>query len=162
MPSVEFTLNRKDVTADFEEGMSLLEVLRLSLGVTSPKNGCSQGFCGSCTVLVDGRPALACLKKPADAAGREVTTLEGIPEAQRQLLARAFVQEGAIQCGWCTPGIMVRAKSVLDRGKGRDRAAVAKALEAHLCRCTGYLRIVDAVQDAAKRQRQLALQVEGK
>ncbi|MBI4914986.1 MAG: molybdopterin-dependent oxidoreductase [Acidobacteria bacterium] len=150
MPIVGFKLNGKDVTADFEEGMSLLEVLRLSLGVTSPKNGCSQGFCGSCTVLVDGRPALACLKKPADAAGHEVTTLEGIPEAQRQLLARAFVQEGAIQCGWCTPGIMVRAKSVLDRGKGRDRAAVAKALEAHLCRCTGYLRIVDAVETAAE------------
>jgi xanthine dehydrogenase molybdenum-binding subunit len=150
MPAVEFTLNGQCVSASFEEGMSLLEVLRLSLGVTSPKDGCSQGFCGSCTVLVDGRPALACLKKPADVAGREVTTLEGLPEAQRQLLARAFVQEGAIQCGWCTPGIMVRAKSVLDRGKGRDRAAVAKALEAHLCRCTGYLRIVDAVETAAE------------
>ena len=106
MPSVGFALNGKGVAAEYEEGMSLLEVLRLSLDVTSPKNGCSQGFCGSCTVLVDGRPALACLKKPADVAGHEVTTLEGIPEAERQLLARAFVQEGAIQCGWCTPGMI--------------------------------------------------------
>lgn len=157
MLEVAFRLNDERVVAEYEEGMSLLEVLRLKLGVTSPKNGCSQGFCGSCTVLVDGRPALACLKKPTDVAGHEVTTLEGIPEAERQLLARAFVQEGAIQCGWCTPGIMVRAKSVLDRGKGRDRAAVAKALEAHLCRCTGYLRIIDAVKDAAARQPALSV-----
>jgi selenium-dependent xanthine dehydrogenase len=149
MPSVAFTLNGRAATASFEEGMSLLETLRVTLGVTSPKNGCSQGFCGCCTVLVDGRPALACLKRPHEVAGREVTTLEGIPEAQRQLLARAFVQEGAIQCGFCTPGILVRAKALLDRGKGHDRTAIMKALDAHLCRCTGYLRLSDAIETAA-------------
>jgi len=149
MPSIAFTLNGRAATATFEEGMSLLETLRTALGVTSPKNGCSQGFCGCCTVLVDGRPALACLKRPHEIAGREVTTLEGIPEAQRQLLARAFVQEGAIQCGFCTPGILVRAKALLDRGKGHDRGAIMKALDAHLCRCTGYLRLADAIETAA-------------
>jgi xanthine dehydrogenase molybdenum-binding subunit len=149
VPSVAFALNGRAVTATFEEGMSLLETLRSALGITSPKNGCSQGFCGCCTVLVDGRPALACLKRPQEVAGREVTTLEGIPEAQRQLLARAFVQEGGIQCGFCTPGILVRAKALLDRGKGHDRAAIMKALDAHLCRCTGYLRVADAIETAA-------------
>ncbi len=150
MPTVTFSLNGAPTTASYEEGMHLLEVLREECGITSPKDGCSpQGYCGCCTVLVDGHPALACLKRPAEIAGHAVVTLEGIPEARRLLLARAFVQEGAIQCGFCTPGIMLRAVSVLDRGKGRDRDAVGRALSAHLCRCTGYTRIFDAIGRAA-------------
>ena len=114
MPTVTFTLNGRPTTVPYEDGMHLLEVLREECGVTSAKDGCApQGVCGCCTVLVDGRPALACLKKPAEIAGRSVVTLEGIPEAERALLARAFVQEGAVQCGFCTPGIMVRASSLL-------------------------------------------------
>jgi aldehyde oxidoreductase len=101
-------------------------------------------------VLVDERPALACLKKAEQVAGRSVTTLEGIPEAQRQVLARAFVQEGAVQCGFCTPGIAMRAKTLLDRGTATDRDAVKKALAGHLCRCTGYTRIVDAITTAGE------------
>jgi len=147
---VSFTLNGQAVTATYEEGMHLLEVLRLSCGITSPKNGCSQGVCGSCTVLLDGRPVLACQKQPAEVAGRTVTTLEGLPAAKRELLAAAFVREGAVQCGFCTPGIMLRAACLLDRGKGKDRTAVARALAAHLCRCTGYLRIFDAIATAAE------------
>jgi xanthine dehydrogenase molybdenum-binding subunit len=151
MPDVTFRLNGQEVTARYEEGMHLLEVLREECGITSPKDGCSpQGVCGCCTVLVDGHPALACLKKPQEMAGREVVTLEGIPEAQRQLLARAFVQEGAVQCGYCTPGIVVRAASLLDRGKTGDREAVARALSGHLCRCTGYQRIFDAIRTAGE------------
>ncbi|MGE5234785.1 MAG: molybdopterin cofactor-binding domain-containing protein [Acidobacteriota bacterium] len=150
MPELDFTLNGRPTTASYDEGMSLLEVLRTACGVTAAKNGCSQGFCGSCTVLIDGRPALACQKKPEHVVGRELTTLEGLPEKERELLARAFVREGAIQCGFCTPGIMMRTYALLRRGKGRDRAAVARALNAHLCRCTGYLRIFDAVATAAE------------
>ena len=150
MPKVTFTLNGTPTMANYEEGMHLLEVLREECGITSPKDGCSpQGYCGCCTVLVDGHPALACLKRPDDVAGHEVVTLEGVPEAKRRLLARAFVQEGAVQCGFCTPGILLRAFSVLDRGKGRDREAVGRALSAHLCRCTGYTRIFDAIASAA-------------
>ncbi len=151
MPDLDFTLNGRAVTVAYEEGASLLEVLRTSCGITSPKDGCSgEGVCGCCTVLVDGRPALACLKAPGDAAGREVVTLEGLPARQRQLLADAFVREGAVQCGFCTPGIVVRAASLLDRGRAADRAAVTRALGAHLCRCTGYLRIADAIQSAGE------------
>lgn len=151
MPTVTFTLNGRETTASYEEGMHALEVLREECGVTSPKDGCSpQGTCGCCTVLVDGRPALACLKRPEELAGREVVTLEGIPQAQREVLARAFVQEGAVQCGYCTPGIVVRAASLLTRGKSADREAVARALAGHLCRCTGYQRIFDAILTAGE------------
>ncbi|MDD5564328.1 MAG: selenium-dependent xanthine dehydrogenase [Thermoanaerobaculaceae bacterium] len=151
MPTVTFTLNGALTTARYEEGMHVLEVLREECGVTSPKDGCApQGVCGCCTVLVDGRPALACLKKPPEIAGRSVVTLEGIPEAERAVLARAFVQEGAVQCGYCTPGIMVRAASLVERGKAGDRDAVAKALAGHTCRCTGYQRIFDAIRTAGE------------
>ena len=151
MPTVTFTLNGRETTASYEDGMHLLEVLREECGVISPKDGCApQGVCGCCTVLVDGRPALACLKRPQDVAGRSVVTLEGIPDAQREVLARAFVQEGAIQCGYCTPGVVVRAFSLLERGKTGDRAAVAHALAGHTCRCTGYQRIFDAIATAGE------------
>jgi selenium-dependent xanthine dehydrogenase len=151
MPDVTFRLNGRMTTAHYEEGMHFLEVLREECGVVSPKDGCSpQGVCGCCTVLVDGHPALACLKKPQEMAGREVVTLEGIPEAQRQVLARAFVQEGAVQCGYCTPGVVMRAFCLLERGKTSDRPAVARALSGHLCRCTGYQRIFDAIRSAGE------------
>ncbi|MBP1619810.1 MAG: selenium-dependent molybdenum hydroxylase 1, partial [Acidobacteria bacterium] len=153
MPEVTFTVNGKQVSVGFDDGETLLDVLRDRLGLVAAKDGCSQGTCGSCTVLVDGRPALACLKPPAQLAGREVITLEGLPERQRQLLARAFVQEGAVQCGYCTPGLVMRAACLLDRGTALDRAAVAKALDAHVCRCTGYLRVADAIASAGEAWR---------
>jgi selenium-dependent xanthine dehydrogenase len=151
MSELSFTLNAKPVTVDFEEGMTLLEVLRDVCGVTSPKDGCSpQGQCGCCTIMVDGRAVLSCLRKPASVADREVTTLEGIPEEKRRILAEAFVREGGLQCGFCTPGIVARTVSLLDRGADVDEADVAKALNGHLCRCTGYRRIVDAILTAGE------------
>lgn len=149
MPELRFTLNGRDTTVTYEEGMHFLEVLRDVCDVTSPKDGCApQGSCGACAVLVDGRPVLTCLRKPEQMAGKDVTTLEGIPAQQRQILSRAFVQDGAIQCGYCIPGIVLRASSLLESGKATDRDAVIKALPGHLCRCTGYQRIIDAIQTA--------------
>ncbi|MCH7876389.1 MAG: selenium-dependent xanthine dehydrogenase [Gemmatimonadetes bacterium] len=151
MPEISFTLNGRHRTVTYEQGMHFLEVLREILGVTSPKDGCApQGYCGCCAILIDGHPALACLRKPEHIAGKTVTTLEGIPEAQRAVLSRAFVQEGAIQCGYCIPGIVLRASSLLESGKAADRDAVIKALPGHLCRCTGYTRIIDAIQTAGE------------
>ncbi len=122
-------------------------MLRERLHVTTVKDGCSpQGVCGCCTILLDDKPALACLLDPSRVAGREVTTLEGLPEHQRQLLAECFVQTGAVQCGFCTPGIAIRAAHLVNRGLTDDRQRVQKALAGHLCRCTGYHRIVDAIQ----------------
>ena len=112
MPNLSFTLNGRPTTVPFEEGMHFLEVLREECGVTSPKDGCApQGHCGCCTILVDGRPVMACLRKPEQMAGKEVTTLEGLPEAKRRVLADAFVREGGIQCGFCIPGIVARASA---------------------------------------------------
>ncbi|MGD8439558.1 MAG: selenium-dependent xanthine dehydrogenase, partial [Holophagae bacterium] len=147
MPSVRFTVNGRPIAIDYEEGEHLLSVLRERLGITSVKDGCApQGVCGCCTVLLDGRPALACLLDPARVAGREVVTLEGLPEHQRQLLADSFIRSGAVQCGFCTPGVAMRAAHLIDQGLTADRQRVVKALDGHLCRCTGYHRIVDAIQ----------------
>ncbi|MFQ5694529.1 MAG: molybdopterin cofactor-binding domain-containing protein, partial [Terriglobia bacterium] len=151
MHQVTFTLNGKRTTVPYEPGMHFLEVLREECGITSPKDGCApQGYCGCCAVLVDGQPALSCLRKPEQMEGREVLTLEGLPEEQRQVLAQAFVKEGAIQGGFCIPGIIVRAASLLNRGCAQDGGAVAKALSGHLCRCTGYSRIIDAILTAGE------------
>jgi len=151
MPTIHFTLNGKETVASYEPGMHLLEVLREECGIISAKNGCApEGACGCCLVMVDGTPALSCLRKPEQTEGREVVTLEGLPEDVRTRMGEAFVLEGGVQCGFCIPGIVVRAASLIDQGKTGDRAAVAKALDGHLCRCTGYGRILDSIQTAGE------------
>ena len=151
VPTLRFTLNGKSTEATYETGMHLLEVLREQCGVVSAKNGCApEGACGCCLVMIDGRPALSCLRKPDQMNGHDVVTLEGIPEEVRRVLADAFVLEGGVQCGFCTPGIVVRAASLIQHGKTDDRDAILKALDGHLCRCTGYMRIIDAIQTAGE------------
>ncbi|HPC82586.1 MAG TPA: selenium-dependent xanthine dehydrogenase [Thermoanaerobaculaceae bacterium] len=150
MAQVELTVNGVDRCLEPEEGETLLETLRERLGLVAAKVGCAQGTCGTCTVLVDGSPALACMLPTARLGGRRVVTLEGLPEPQRHLLARSFVQEGAVQCGYCTPGLVMRAHWLVERGRATDREAVAKALGSHLCRCTGYLRVFDAIRTAGE------------
>ena len=151
MPRIRFTLNGKETVASYEPGMHLLEVLREECGIISAKNGCApEGACGCCLVMIDGTPALSCLRKPEQTEGREVVTLEGLPEDVRKRMGDAFVLEGGVQCGFCIPGIVVRAASLIEQGKTGDRAAVAKALDGHLCRCTGYGRILDSIQTAGE------------
>ena len=150
MPELSFELNGESRRVEYEEGMNLLDVLRDGCGVTSPKDGCApQGACGCCAVMVDGRAVLSCLRKPESADGASVTTLEGVPEGQRRVLAEAFVREGGLQCGYCTPGIAARVVSLLDRTPAVNEEQIRKALNGHICRCTGYQRIVDAVLTAA-------------
>ena len=151
MPTISFTLNGKPTTASYEPGMHLLEVLREQCGIVSAKNGCApEGACGCCLVVIDGRPALSCLRKPEQMDGHDITTLEGMAEDVRRVIADAFVLEGGVQCGFCIPGIVVRAASLIQQGKTEDRAVIAKALDGHLCRCTGYGRIIDAIQTAGE------------
>jgi xanthine dehydrogenase molybdenum-binding subunit len=151
MPETTFALNGKPTTVAYEPGMDFLEVLREGCGVRSPKNGCApEGVCGCCAVLVDGQPVLACLRKPEQMQGRDVVTLEGVPDDMRRVLGDAFQMEGAVQCGFCIPGIMIRAAGLLRYGHTQDRDVVAKSLDAHLCRCTGYARIIDAIQTAGE------------
>jgi selenium-dependent xanthine dehydrogenase len=151
MPKLSFTLNGKLTTAPYEPGMHFLEVLREECGIVSPKNGCApEGTCGCCAVLVDGRPVLSCLRKPEQMEGHDVVTVEGLPEKMRNVLGEAFVHEGGVQCGFCIPGIVVRAAGLIQEGCTGDREGVEKALDGHLCRCTGYARIIDAVQTAGE------------
>ncbi|MDQ3501246.1 MAG: molybdopterin-dependent oxidoreductase [Actinomycetota bacterium] len=144
---VAFRLNGSEVSASVEHP-HLLAALRDELGIASAKDGCApSGQCGCCTVLVDGKATISCQMSMAKAAGREVVTLEGFDLAERDRFARAFASTGALQCGFCTPGIVVRTKSLLaQKGNDLDRATIQSRLGAHLCRCTGYTKIVEAIE----------------
>lgn len=129
---------------------TLLEVLREDLHLTGTKHGCELGECGACSVLVDGESALSCLMLPIEAQGREIVTVEGLAEnGQPHPLQTAFAELEASQCGYCTPGMLVTAKALLDQNPNPDRSTIREALAGNLCRCTGYAKIVDAVQQAA-------------
>jgi xanthine dehydrogenase molybdenum-binding subunit len=147
----DFVLNGRPASVR-DDHPHLLAALREELDVTSPKDGCSpSGQCGCCTLLIDGKAQVSCQLPLTKVAGRTVTTLEGFDEAERQRLADAFAATGALQCGFCTPGILVRVKSLLDKkGAGLTRDDAARHLGAHLCRCTGYVKILDAVELLAK------------
>jgi aerobic-type carbon monoxide dehydrogenase small subunit (CoxS/CutS family) len=130
---------------------SLLDVLREELGVTSPKAGCEQGGCGACTVLVDGEPRRACLTPAAAADGSEIVTVEGLGSPERLApVQQAFVHHYGMQCGFCTPGMLVAAHAYLENGGTDDPKLIAEALAGHFCRCTGYVKIVNAVAAAAR------------
>lgn len=133
---------------------TLLEVLREDLGLTGTKHGCELGECGTCTVLVDGTPVLSCLALPVVLEGREITTVEGMEgPAGLHPLQRAFVELGAAQCGYCTPGFLLTAKALLEASPDPTREEIVEALGGNLCRCTGYLKIHEAVELAAARMR---------
>lgn len=129
----------------------LLDVLREQLGLTGAKLACDYGNCGSCTVLIDGKAVLSCLTLAMDAQGKDITTIEGM--AQNGLLhplQQAFVEHGAIQCGFCTPGMLLSAKALLDQNPHPDETEVKEAISGNLCRCTGYHKIADAILDVAE------------
>jgi carbon-monoxide dehydrogenase small subunit len=131
---------------------TLLEVLREDLGLTGTKHGCELGECSTCGVLVDGKPYLSCLAMPLDLEGREITTIEGLANgSQPHALQVAFAELGAAQCGYCTPAMLLTAKALLDRDPHPNRQAIMDALSGVLCRCTGYLKIFEAVELAASR-----------
>ncbi len=146
---VTFTLNGKEITADYEEGMSVLDVLREVCLIKSCKDGCSsQAFCGACTILINGVARISCGLKPTSIEGKEITTVEGLSEREQGILSKSFVKEGAVQCGFCTPGLVMRIKGFLDKNPTSTREEKAKAITGNLCRCTGYQRILDAIETA--------------
>ena len=151
---VEFSLNGSLVRVEPRAGESLLETLRERCGIRSLKDGCSpQGQCGACVALVDGQAKTTCAMSVESAAGRSILTLEGLSESDRHLFAQALAAAAGVQCGFCIPGIALRAKYLLDRHPDPTRAEIARAIDAHLCRCTGYKKIVDAIELMARGRR---------
>jgi carbon-monoxide dehydrogenase small subunit len=144
------TVNGEAVDALADDYKTLLEVLREDLGLTGTKHGCELGECGACAVLVDGQPLLSCLVLAVECEGRSVTTVEGLAaDGQLHPLQECFADLGAAQCGYCTPGILMTAKALLDREPHPSRERIREALSGNLCRCTGYAQIIDAVEAAA-------------
>jgi aerobic-type carbon monoxide dehydrogenase small subunit (CoxS/CutS family) len=138
-----------EVDADAND--SLLSIIRNDLGLTGSKYGCGEGHCGACTVLIDGQPARSCVTPVSAAAGKPVTTIEAIADGDRlHPVQEAFLEMGALQCGYCTPGMVVEAVALLRRKADPSEAEIARALEGHVCRCCTYPRIVRAVREAAR------------
>jgi xanthine dehydrogenase molybdenum-binding subunit len=153
-PNVRFTLNGHAMEVSTAPEDSALDLLRERCGLISPKDGCSpQGQCGCCVVLVDGMPRVTCAMSAGKCEGKTVTTLEGLPAEERELWARSFVAAAGLQCGFCIPGFVMRGKSIIDRNPNPTRREIAKLLDVHLCRCTGYTKILDAIELAAAVKR---------
>lgn len=148
---IQLTVNGERVEAAVEANQTLLQFLRDDLGLTGTKHGCGLGDCGACTVIVDGMPVNSCLVLALQAAGREVLTIEGLAEnGKLHPIQQAFVNKGAIQCGFCSPGMILSAKALLDANPKPTELEIRTAISGNLCRCTGYQKIVEAVQEAAE------------
>ena len=151
MNVIQFTLNGNPFTATHDEDTSLMDMLREQAGLISPKNGCApQGSCGCCTVIVDNKAVTSCAVPAKNVSGKNVLTLEGLNEHERDVFAKSFTSTAGMQCGFCIPGIVVRAKSLIDKNPEPSREEIAKSLNNHICRCTGYVKIIDAIELSAK------------
>ena len=149
MYPLTMTLNGESVTVEVEPFDLLVDVLRDKLGLTGTKIGCSEGECGACTVIMDGQAVLSCLLPAMKAQGREVVTIEGLSHGDAlHPLQQAFVEKGAVQCGYCTPGMIMSAKALLDENPKPSVEEIQEAVAGNLCRCTGYLQIVEAIEAA--------------
>jgi carbon-monoxide dehydrogenase small subunit len=149
--SITVNVNGAQERLDVPSNMTLLQMLREKLALTGTKNGCEAGECGACTVLVDGELVNSCMMLAVEADGREVLTVEGLaPEGQLSPLQEAFIEHNAVQCGFCTPGMLMAATALLRRSPHPTEEEIKEALVGNLCRCTGYVRIIDAIQAAAR------------
>jgi carbon-monoxide dehydrogenase small subunit len=154
MTTIGFTVNGEAVSVEVEDHWTLLEILRERLALTGTKKGCGMGECGACTVILDGRPVNSCLVLAREADGCEVRTIEGEANGDKlSSLQEAFIERGAIQCGFCTPGMVMSARALLERNPDPTEEEIKMAIEGNLCRCTGYKPIIAAILDAAARER---------
>lgn len=155
---VHFTLNNKNVEAVVPDYLLLVDMIREHFGLTGTKVGCGMGECGACTVLFDGKPVNSCLILACQADGHDITTIEGIsPEGNPSTLQKAFVEEGAVQCGFCTPGLVISATALLMDNPNPNEEEIRTAISGNLCRCTGYQRVVTAIQKVAEIRRKKSM-----
>jgi carbon-monoxide dehydrogenase small subunit len=148
---ITFRVNGIERSLNVRNNQTLLQVLRYDLKLTGTKQGCGIGECGVCTVLMDGEPVNSCLVMAVKTQGREILTVEGLGSREKlHPLQKAFVEHGAVQCGFCTPGMLMASKALLDRTANPSRDVIRDAIAGNLCRCTGYLQIIEAVEAAAK------------
>lgn len=151
--SINITVNNKSYKISVEPNQTLLEILRIQLGLTGTKVGCNMGDCGACTVIMDGKPVNSCLVLAVQANERNILTIEGVETEQGiHPLQQAFIDKGAIQCGFCTPGIILSAKSLLENNPKVDEEKIREAISGNLCRCTGYQKIVEAIQSVSEKK----------
>ena len=152
--TIAVTVNGVQEHVDVPANMTLLHMLREKLALTGTKNGCESGECGACIVLLNGEPINSCMVLAVEADGTEVVTVEGLASGERlDTLQRAFVEEGGVQCGFCTPGMLISGRALLDRNPNPTEDEIREALVGNLCRCTGYTRIVRAIQKVARAGR---------
>jgi carbon-monoxide dehydrogenase small subunit len=149
---ITLTVNGDTELVDVPSNMTLLQMLREKLVLTGTKNGCAAGECGACTVLMNGEPVNSCMVLAVECEGAKVTTVEGLAhDGQLDPVQQAIIEQGGVQCGFCTPGILMSARALLDRNPHPSDYEIRDALVGNLCRCTGYLRIIDAVKEAATK-----------
>jgi aerobic carbon-monoxide dehydrogenase small subunit len=147
---IKVTVNGSPEWVEIPSNMTLLQMLREKLVLTGTKNGCAAGECGACTVILDGEPVNSCMVLAVECDGAEITTVEGLArDEQLDPVQQAIIEQGGVQCGFCTPGILISARALLDRQPHPSELEIRDALIGNLCRCTGYLRIIDAVKQAA-------------
>jgi carbon-monoxide dehydrogenase small subunit len=151
--TISFILNREPVEVEIEPHLTLLQLLRDKLELTGTKEGCSMGECGACTVLLDGKTVNSCIFPALEVEGRKVTTIEGMIDIQGNLHAiqKAFIEHGAVQCGFCTPGMVLSAKALLDENPSPSEEEIRNGIAGNLCRCTGYLQIIRAIKAVSEQ-----------
>jgi len=154
MINIHLKVNGEDYDLAIKPWATLLEVLREDLGFTGAKEGCGEGECGACTVIMDGRAVNSCIMLAAEAEGKEIITIEGLADGERMHpIQEAFVEVGGLQCGFCTPGMILSTKVLLDANPSPTDAEIRKGLEGNFCRCTGYTKIIESVKVAAQKLR---------
>jgi carbon-monoxide dehydrogenase small subunit len=151
--AIDLTVNGEKCFLEVKPNQTLVDVLREDLGLTGTKKGCGEGKCGSCTVLMNGRPVNSCLVLAPQAEGADIVTIEGLAEQEPHPLQKAFAEKGAVQCGYCTPGMILTAKALLDINPNPGENEIKEAIAGNLCRCTGYNKIVEAIMACASSDR---------
>ncbi|MCX5806620.1 MAG: (2Fe-2S)-binding protein [Proteobacteria bacterium] len=155
MEQIHIIVNGRDYGLQIKPWSTLLEILRDDLGLTGTKEGCNAGECGACTIIMEGKAVNACLVLAAEANGKEITTIEGLADGDKlHPIQEAFLEAGGMQCGFCTPGMILSAKVLLDANNNPTDEEIRKGLEGNFCRCTGYTKIIESVKVAAQRIRQ--------